>query len=289
MLQHDKRTFQASPVAALSFLERPPGGHDMAEPEGDPRVRELAGPIRYTCTRVVPLELDRLRDDALLHDRAGDPGAEAFRMLRTQVLFWLAERQGSSLAITSPGAGEGKTVTALNLAIQIANEVDYTVLLVDANLRSPAVHRLFGLDTERGLASHLLEGDRLQDLLVNPGLGRLVVLGAGRPQSNSAELLGSRAMARLVGELKARYPRRIVLFDLPPVLDSADVLAFSRHVDGILMVVSEGRSARAELVRAEGLLPPEKLVGVAMTGVRAARQGPVHRERRSWFGWGRSR
>ena len=147
------------------------------------------------------------------------------------------------------------------------------MLLVDANLRSPGITRKLGIEATRGLSDHLLEGVPLQDLLLNPGVGRLVVLPAGRAQANSAELLGSRAMARLVMELKARYPRRIILFDLPGVHESSDVLSFSRHVDGILMVVEEGRSSRAALAQAEAVLPHQKLVGVAMTQVRGQRPG----------------
>jgi protein-tyrosine kinase len=282
MLQHDRRTPQPSPVAALPFIEPRQHFARGAAIDDLPHGADSSAAISYTCTRVVPLELERLRERSVLHDSPGEAGTEAFRMLRTQVLFWLAERDGSTLAITSPDAGEGKTSTAINLAMHIANEVDYTVLLVDANLRAPSVQQVLGLEGTRGLSDHLLEGARLQDLMVNPGIGRLVVLPAGRAQPNSAELLGSRAMGRLVAELKARYPRRIILFDLPSVLESSDVLSFSRHVDGILMVVQEGRSARSSLSRAEAILPQEKLAGVAMTRVRV-RTGRIDRPRRA--GW----
>jgi protein-tyrosine kinase len=283
MLQPDKRTSQPSPVAAVPFIE--PRPHFVRDAGNDdiPHGIESSGPISYTCTRIVPMELERLRERSVLHDSPGEPGTEAFRMLRTQVLFWLAEREGSTLAITSPDAGDGKTSTAINLALHIANEVDYTVLLVDANLRAPSIQQVLGLQGARGLSDHLLEGARLPDLLVNPGIGRLVVLPAGRAQPNSAELLGSRAMGRLVMELKARYPRRIILFDLPSVLESSDVLSFSRHVDGILMVVQEGRSARSSLSRAEAILPQDKLAGVAMTRVRVRRSRPLRPRRAGWL------
>jgi Mrp family chromosome partitioning ATPase len=273
MLQHDKRVAQPSVVSALPL---PDGRQPFTEAAGvgdESLHADQPQAFSYTSTKVVPLEFDRLREEAILRDEAGEQGSEAFRMLRTQVLFWLAEHDGSSLAITSPGAEDGTSDTAINLALHIANEVDYTVLLVDANLRSPGITRKLGIEATRGLSDHLLEGVPLQDLLLNPGVGRLVVLPAGRAQANSAELLGSRAMARLVMELKARYPRRIILFDLPGVHESSDVLSFSRHVDGILMVVEEGRSSRAALAQAEAVLPHQKLVGVAMTQVRG--QGPA--------------
>jgi capsular exopolysaccharide synthesis family protein len=232
---------------------------------------QAADPIEYTSTRILPVSLEAVRKRVVLHDVPGAPGTEEMKLLRTHVMFWLAERQMSSVAITSPAVGEGKTTTAINLAMHIAAEVDYTVLLVDANLRAPRVHEYFGLPEGPGLSSHLTRQTPLRSLLINPGMGRLVVLPAGPAIANSAEMLGSRAMGRLVSELKARYPRRIILFDLPPVLDASDAMAFSRHVDGLLMVVAERVSARGQVARAESLLPAEKLIGIALNYTAPAR------------------
>jgi len=221
-------------------------------------------PIRYTRTRVMPVDLDALRAQRRVVDGPDDPAAIAFKMLRTQVMFWLAERGGSCIAVTSPGRGEGKTTTAVNLAIHLAAEVDYTVLLVDANLRAPAVHEYLGWSGVRGLSDHLAVNAPLEELLLHPQIGRMVVLPAGSPVLNSAEMLGSRAMAELVAEFKTRYPRRVVVFDLPPVLQATDALALSRHVDGILMVAAQGRTSRRDLARAQSLVGFDKLIGVAL-------------------------
>lgn len=186
-------------------------------------------------------------------------------MLRTQVLFWLAEYGGSTVGVTSPSSGDGKTLTAVNLAVQIAAAVDYTVLLVDANLRAPAVDGCFGWPPMPGLTDRLLGDVPLEQLLLQSGIDRLAVLPAGgaRPQ-DSAELLGSHAMGVLVDELAHRWGARIVVFDLPAALETSDVLAFSPHVDGLLLVARQGATHKRELARAQALLPSHKQIGVAL-------------------------
>src|SRR5262249_58704892 len=129
--------------------------------------------------------------------------------------------------VTTPGFGEGKTWTAVNVAAIIAMESSQTVLLVDANLCSPSIHEVFGLDDCPGLADYLLDDLPVEDLLVHPGIGRFVLLPGGRAISNSAEILTSPKMLALVEEFKHRYPARIIIFDLPPLLHTADVIAFS--------------------------------------------------------------
>jgi Mrp family chromosome partitioning ATPase len=129
-----------------------------------------------------------------------------------------------------------------------------TVLLVDTNLRNPSVHEVFGLDDYPGLADYLLDDQSLEDLLVHPGIGRFVLLPGGRPVSNSTEILTSPKMLALVEELKHRYPARVVIFDLPPLLHTADVIAFSPHTDALLLVVEEGRTTAEEVQRALSLV-----------------------------------
>jgi len=229
----------------------------------------LPEPVRYTRTRMMPVDLEWLRADQRVVDGADDPAANAFKMLRTQVLFWLADRGGSCVGVTSPGRGEGKTTTAVNLAVQLAAELDYTVLLVDANLRSPGVHEYFGWPAVRGLSDYLAGSASLEELLLHPAqIGRLVVLPAGAPLLNSSEMLGSRAMANLVEELKTRYPRRIVVFDMPAMLDSTDALAFSKHVDGLVMVAAQRKTHKRDLMRAQSMVCAEKLIGLTLNRAR---------------------
>jgi capsular exopolysaccharide synthesis family protein len=169
------------------------------------------------------------------------------------------------LAVTSPGTGEGKSLTALNLAISIAMEIGHTVLLVDANLRHPSVHTQLGLSGEPGLSDYLLDNLPLNELFVHPkGVDHLTLLPGGRPLQNSAEMLNSPKMSRLVDELKSRYAGRIVIFDLPPVLTAADAMAFAPYVDATLLVVEEGKSQRKEIEHALELLSSTNVLGTVL-------------------------
>lgn len=195
-----------------------------------------------------------------------DRGAavDAYRVLSTQVLQRLRENRWNAVAMVSAGFREGKTLTAVNLAISLAKEVGHTVLLVDADLRRPGVHRYFGVASEPGLSEHLLDDVPLDEILFNPGIDGLVVLPGGRPLRNSSELLGSPRMQALVQELKRRYPSRVVLFDLPPVLSAADALAFSPHVEATIMVVEEGKTSAEDVVRAAKMLESTNLIGTVL-------------------------
>jgi exopolysaccharide/PEP-CTERM locus tyrosine autokinase len=182
------------------------------------------------------------------------PFVDAFKILRTQVMPRFREKDWNVLGVTSPSHGEGKTLTAVNLAVSLAMDTAQTVLLVDTNLRSPSVHEVFGLNDYPGLADYLLDNQSLEDLLVHPGIGRFVLLPGGRPVSNSTEILTSPKMLALVEELKHRYPARVVIFDLPPLLHTADVIAFSPYTDALLLVVEEGRTTAEEVQRALSLV-----------------------------------
>jgi len=232
--------------------------------QGQPGTRPQAGkaagghavppPIVYSRTRSldIPLAVFRQRRVMAAYDKG--PFVDAYKILRTQVMHRLREHDWNVFGVTSPGHGEGKTLTAVNLAISLAMDTTQTVLLVDANLRSPSIHEVFGLKDCPGLADYLLDNQPVEDLLVHPGIGRFVLLPGGRAMSNSTELLTSPKMLTLVEECKHRYPSRIVIFDLPPLLHTADVLAFSPYTDALLLVVEEGNTTAEELQRALSLV-----------------------------------
>lgn len=220
--------------------------------------------IEYTQTRTVKVARDVLRDKRVI---AGfEPGiyTDSYKILHTHVLQKMRENGWNALAVTSPGQNEGKTLTAINLAISLAMEVDQTVLLVDANLRHPSVHQYFGMRDEPGLSDYLVSDTPLEEMLIHPDIGHFVILPGGRPLLNSSEMLGSPKMAELVQELKNRYPSRIVLFDLPPLLSVADALAFAPYVDAALLVVEEAKTGNEEIARAAGLLNSTNLIGTVL-------------------------
>ncbi len=170
----------------------------------------------------------------------------------------------SALAVTSPTMGNGKTVTAVNLAISLAREVNHTVLLVDFDLKRPNVHNFFTDEPGPGISDYVSRDVPLTEILFNPGIERLVVLPGNEAMEDSSEVLLAPKMLELVEELKSRYPNRIVIFDLPPALFFDDVLAFSPYIDAVLMVAEEGVTTKQQLQQACGMIDAERLCGVVL-------------------------
>ena len=213
----------------------------------------------------IQLEASVLRDNRIVTGLEPGPFTESYNLLRTQVLQRARENNWSTFAVTSPGPGEGKTLTAINLAISIAKEVDYTVLLVDANLRQPWMLEYFGISHRKGLSDYLTGDASIAELLLQPKqVPHLVILPGGQPLTNSAEMLNSPKMSRLVEEMKSRYRSRVIIFDLPPVLTSADALAFSPYVDAALLVVEEGITQKQDVEHALDLLQSVNIIGTVL-------------------------
>lgn len=220
------------------------------------------GEIKYTKTRAVPVH--DLREKRIITNQKNSI-SDAYRILRTQILQRLNEKNWNLLAITSACSGTGKSLTAINLAMSIAGEVDTTVLLVDTNLRAPSLDKHFGFDADYGLTDYLINDKPLDEILVHPeGIPRFVLLPAGKAIDNSSEMLSSTKMKKLVDELKNRYPSRIVIFDLPSILNSSDALAFLPNVDATLVVVAEGNTQEAHLKRAFELLQGNEVIGTVL-------------------------
>lgn len=220
--------------------------------------------ITYRRTRVVETEEGRLSEQRVICGSFQEELADTFRILRTQVLARLASQSHTTCAITSPHRGDGKTLTAVNLATSIALDPKHTVLLVDADLRRPSLHEYFGIEATCGLADHLLHDRPIADCLINPGVPRLVLFPAGQALRQSSEVLSSPKMARLAQELKSRYPDRIVIYDLAPLLSSSDALTFLPHVEATLLVTREGRTKKADILRAFELLQGVNVIGTVL-------------------------
>lgn len=193
-------------------------------------------------------------------DNAPGGFADTVRMLRTTVVRHVAERGQTTIGVISPRRGEGKTFIAAHLAIALALDCNHTVLLVDANLRRPALHRLFGMSPEPGLSNHLLDGAPLAQCLTNPGLDGLTVLPAGRPVEGSSEVLLSQPMCALATELRGRYPERIVVYDLPGALITDDVQAFMQMVEGYVLIIGAGVTQKDDIEDTLSMLRSNTLV-----------------------------
>jgi protein-tyrosine kinase len=221
-------------------------------------------PIHYEETRVAEPDPRVLRANRVIAARDGDPVANIYRILRSQVLRKLAGGGWSTLAICSANPGEGKTLTAVNLAISLSMDVNHTVLLVDLDLRDPGVARTFGIEPTFGLDDYLRGRVELAKCLVNPGVDRLVLLPMREPMDRSSEVLGSPMLARLAHELRVRYPDRIVIYDMPPVLPTDDCHAFMSNVESTLFVVAEGESRAPDIQRALLMLKDNNILGTIL-------------------------
>lgn len=217
--------------------------------------------VAYSQTRVHTPNQQLLKENRIISAFTPGPWLEAYRMLRTRCLQSMDAMEWNTLAITSTSDKTGTSLTAANLAISIAMELDRTALLVDANFLNPAIANLFGIQTDAGLSDYLLHDKEISSMLINPGIDRLVVLPAGKPLFNSTEMLRSPKMVRLVNELKSRYPSRIIIFDMPPILSHDDTLGFSPYVDSVLLVVEEGKTKSDELKHAATLLKDINVLG----------------------------
>jgi capsular exopolysaccharide synthesis family protein len=223
------------------------------------------GQVQYTKTRTVSIDERVFKKNRIIaNSDDGSPVSNAYKMLRTRLLQQIKKNQWNTIGITSPGIGEGKTLTAVNLALSLAVEGNHTVLLADFDLRYPSVASKFDYEPEYDLSHYLFEGVPLSDVLFNPSIERLVVLPGGRRIPNSSETLVSAEVSQLVQDIKSRYASRIIIFDLPPLLATDDVLAFSPLLDAALLVVEDGKTRQEELSRSLEMLQSVEVAGVVL-------------------------
>jgi protein-tyrosine kinase len=260
----------------LARLERDAGDSavDKERPVEAAQTNGERLPIVYSRTKVFAPPAADLERNRVFYPSAPDRAAAAYRMLRTQVVQRMDAQAWRSLAIFSAAADEGKTTTAINLAISIAGDRRHTVLLVDFDLKHPTLAAGFGLTPEFGVEDALGGAASLEDCLYHPeGFERLVLLPARAPLSNSSEILTGPQSRKLVDELRSRYPERIIIFDLPPVLHADDALAFAPLVECGLVVASEGRTRRNDLKRTMELLSKIPIVGTVLNRAADAPAG----------------
>jgi capsular exopolysaccharide synthesis family protein len=180
------------------------------------------------------------------------PAAEAYRTLRTNLTFAGLDKPIETLVVTSAAPDEGKSTVLANLAVTLAQGERRTIL-VDADLRRPGLHEIFGVANDRGLTTMIVEETALDDPpLMDVGVGNLWLVPSGPLPPNPADILGSRKMEAAVAALKARAD--VVLFDAPPIIAVTDAVVLGMKVDGVLLVVRAGRTRREHAERAKELL-----------------------------------
>jgi non-specific protein-tyrosine kinase len=234
--------------------------------------REWTSPV-YSQSKSVTLDSEKLAQNRVISLFPGVPEAEYYKVLRTNIHQRMRENNWNTIMITSVQAGEGKTLTAINLAICFAKEYDRTVLLVDCDMKRQNVHQYLNFDSDKGIVDFLANGCPLTDLIIWPGIEKLTLISGGKTIANSAELLGSPGMKDFVRDIKCRYDDRYILFDTPPILGWADAIAFAPLVDCILMVVEEGRTSIKDVNKALDMIPTEKFLGFVLN----RRKAPMNR------------
>jgi Mrp family chromosome partitioning ATPase len=216
-----------------------------------------------SSSRKITLSDSALDEHRIIARMGRDPNADIFRILRTKVLHLLTHNNFRSIAVTSANYGEGKTTIATNLALSLALDVKQTVCLVDLDFRRPNLHACHGLSPDVGLGDYLLANTAVADCMIRPA-DRLVVLPTSRALENSSETLASPKMMALANELKTRYPDRIIIYDMPPLLAQDDTIAFLPNVDGVILVVQDGVSQVDDLRQCLHYLEGHTLIGTVL-------------------------
>jgi len=237
--------------------------------------------IEYRVTRRVPASPRHLHEKRILNPMSDAGTVAAYKLLRTQILHKMTHNNFNSLAVVSANQAEGKTLTAVNLAISMAQEVNHTVLLVDFDLAKPSVHEQFGFEPQCGIGDYLAGRVELSAALVNPDIERLVVLPGREALTNTSELLSSPDVVSLINDIKSRYRNRIIVFDLPSVLHQDDALALSPHIDALLIVVAEGETQDRDLVRTAQLVGNKPVLGTVLNKSTTGKRSGAKRQ--SWW------
>jgi len=211
----------------------------------------------HTAAPARTFSLDRasLRQRRVIFPDEESLAGAAYRMLRTQLLQRVRQRGARVIGIASPADGDGKSLTAVNLALALAAEPNQTILLVDMDLRRPTVATLLGIPVARGVESVLRDEIGVDEALWRPeGIDRLAIVPTASLGASSSELLAGERTRAFLQEIRSRYADRLVILDLPPVLLTDDVLTLAPLLDGMLLVVAEQRTRREDLQRVHTLL-----------------------------------
>lgn len=184
-------------------------------------------------------------------EQSKSPISEAFRTLRTNVQFTSVDSKTKKIMVTSAGPREGKSSTVANLAVSIA-QAGKTVLVIDADLRNPTQHKLFGVNNAEGLSVALVQDQDYHLFIKETAVPGVTVLTGGPIPPNPAELVGSKRMKRLIEEVSTQYD--MVLIDTPPIVAVTDAAILAQEVDGVILVLASGEVNRDFAQRAKELL-----------------------------------
>lgn len=244
------------PVQAARVAAEQPAVLVPAHRAVEPEVPKESAPRRES--RSVAIDLGRLMAMGYLTpDTPRTQLADEFRVIKRPLLSNATGRsaapveRGNLIMVTSAMPGEGKTFTAINLAMSIAMELDHTVLLVDADVARPAVLERLGLQSSKGLLDLLTDPQiELPDVLLKTNVDKLSILPAGTHHDRATELLASEGMTRLLEDLAGRYQDRVIVFDAPPLLPSTESRVLATHMGQVIVVVEAERTQQSAVMQA---------------------------------------
>jgi receptor protein-tyrosine kinase len=251
------------------------------EPAREDAVLRPLAPRRGTPAVLSPqvrLDPDRLRKLGLMPPEQGAVRmADEYRRIKRPLLAGAFAKgagrlpHGNLIMVGSSLPGEGKTFTSLNLALSIVQELDYTVLLVDADVAKPHISRVLELDDKPGLIDVLVDETLdLQEVLLNTDIEGLRILPAGPVHRQSTELLASERMAMLIADMAERYPDRVLVFDTPPLLATTEAQVMSSLMGQVLLVVRAGVTPQQAVLQSLETLGPRAGVNIVLNQVRGA-------------------
>ncbi len=267
---------QANDPAAASAVEPPPS------PPGDPAARRAVAVHVQTealASRgfvTLGAEQSRIAQEFRVIKRPLI--ANAFGKGVTQV------RHGKRVMVTSAFPGEGKSFCAINLALSIAAERDHKVLLVDADVARPSIPRTLGFAAEAGLMDWLIDGNRdVAEFVLSTDIEKLAILPSGRQHPQATEFLASAAMSRMLDQISARFPDRIVIFDSPPLLVTTEARVLASYMGQIVMVVEAGKTPRSAVTEALGTIEgTAEVIGMVLNKAQGFGAGGYG----SYYGYG---
>ncbi|HUJ18772.1 MAG TPA: polysaccharide biosynthesis tyrosine autokinase [Nitrospirota bacterium] len=219
--------------------------------------------IVRAAAEAIPLDNPYL----VAYNKPYSPASEEYKKLKSQIIGMTKQEPGKNvILVTSAVGGEGKSITAANLALSLSQDHDHSVLLIDGDMRKPTLCQLFQVEPERGLSDCVAEDLDIGSALITLGNGNLAFLSSGNQDGNPVELVSSQRMKKALESMKHRYSDRFIIIDTPPVLLFAETKILSSLADGIIFVVKEGRAPQQHVLDALEALRGENIMGIVYNG-----------------------
>ena len=266
--ERQREEAHASSAAARDLM--PVGDETLANEFPEVAAPSIPQPVVRRRVAFPVLQYDALKCSAnriLMPDvdpKLANTASPAYRMLRTRLLQRCRASGWSAIAVTSPGPGEGKTTTALNLALTIARERINEVFLLDLDMRNPSLCKYIGVTPQADVTDYFRGEIAAEEIMFTVGVDNLTLAGSLSTTPNASELLASNKLQELIAFIKDTTSNPLILLDLPPVANTDDALVVAPRVDSTILVVAEGRTNRGHLQRALDLLADFTMAGVVL-------------------------